>query len=51
MRKGQILDIGKVSGIVDRPTMRYELLGVTPTTGQWKWKKEIALEAVENYIE
>jgi len=35
----------------DRPTMRYELLGVTPTTGQWKWKKEIALEAVENYIE
>jgi DNA modification methylase len=33
----------------DRPTMRYELLGVTPTTGQWIWKKEKALRAVENY--
>lgn len=33
----------------DRPTMRYELLGVKPQKGQWKWKKEIALEAVENY--
>lgn len=35
----------------DRPTMRYELLGVTPKTGQWKWKKEIADEAVRNYEE
>ena len=33
----------------DRPTMRYEILGVTPTTGQWKWKYELANEAVENY--
>ncbi|MCG3125571.1 MAG: hypothetical protein CHACPFDD_00396 [Phycisphaerae bacterium] len=33
----------------DRPTMRYELLGETPTHGQWKWKKERALKAVENY--
>lgn len=33
----------------DRPTMRYELLGVRPKTGQWKWKEEIALEAVSNY--
>jgi adenine-specific DNA-methyltransferase len=35
----------------DRPTMRYELLGVTPESGQWKWKKEIAIEAVKNYEE
>jgi len=33
----------------DRPTMRYELLGVTPKTGQWKYNKERALQAVENY--
>ncbi len=35
----------------DRPTMRYDILGVTPLDGQWKWKKEIADEAVANYIE
>lgn len=35
----------------DRPTMRYDVLGVTPTEGQWKWKKEIADEAVRNYQE
>lgn len=33
----------------DRPTMRYDVLGVTPATGQWKWKRELAEEAVENY--
>lgn len=33
----------------DRPTMRYEVLGFTPTTGQWRWQKELADEAVENY--
>ncbi|WP_296855035.1 site-specific DNA-methyltransferase [uncultured Methanobrevibacter sp.] len=33
----------------DRPTMRYELLGFTPSTGQWRWSKELAYEAVENY--
>lgn len=33
----------------DRPTMRYELLGVTPTTGQWKWAKARANIAVANY--
>lgn len=33
----------------DRPTMRYELLGFTPTSGQWKWEKGKALEAVKNY--
>ena len=35
----------------DRPTMRYDILGFTPTTGQWKWKKELADEAVQNYKE
>ena len=34
----------------DRPTMRYALLGVEPSEGQWKWKKDIADEAVQNYI-
>lgn len=33
----------------DRPTMRYDILGFTPKTGQWKWKKETALQAVKNY--
>lgn len=33
----------------DRPTMRYDILGVTPENGQWKWKKEVADKAVENY--
>ena len=33
----------------DRPTMRYELFGITPKSGQWVWKKERALQAVENY--
>src|SRR5919202_894798 len=34
---------------VDRPTMRYEIFGITPNSGQWKWKKERALRAIENY--
>ena len=34
----------------DRPTMRYDILGFTPETGQWKWKQEVAQDAVENYI-
>jgi adenine-specific DNA-methyltransferase len=34
---------------VDRPTMRYDLFGTTPSRGQWKWKKERALKAVYNY--
>ena len=33
----------------DRPTMRYDVLGFTPTSGQWRWQKELADEAVENY--
>lgn len=35
----------------DRPTMRYELLGATISQGQWKWKRERALKAVDNYLE
>lgn len=35
----------------DRPTMRYDILGFTPESGQWKWKSETALEAIENYKE
>lgn len=33
----------------DRPTMRYDLFGFTPTEGQWKWKEDVAREAAENY--
>lgn len=33
----------------ERPTMRYEILGFTPESGQWKWRKEKAEVAVENY--
>jgi adenine-specific DNA-methyltransferase len=35
----------------DRPTMRYDILGATPVTGQWKWQKKVAYEAVANYAE
>ncbi|MCL2128764.1 MAG: site-specific DNA-methyltransferase [Treponema sp.] len=35
----------------NRPTMRYDILGFTPESGQWKWGKELAFEAVNNYIE
>jgi DNA modification methylase len=34
---------------VDRPTMRYELFGVIPPRGQWKWERERAQRAVDNY--
>jgi adenine specific DNA methylase Mod len=34
---------------VDRPTMRYEIFSVKPARGQWKWAKEKALRAIENY--
>ncbi len=33
----------------DRPTMRYELLGFTPTSGQWVWSKDRSNKAVANY--
>ena len=35
----------------DRPTMRYELLGVTPRNGQWKWQERVARQAALNYAE
>lgn len=34
---------------VSRPTMRYEIFGFTPERGQWKWAKERALKAINNY--
>lgn len=33
----------------DRPTLRYELLGKTPETGQWRWSQERTKKAIENY--
>lgn len=33
----------------DRPTMRYEVLGFTPTSGQWRYSKEKADIAIANY--
>ncbi len=35
----------------DRPTMRYELFGITPEKGQWRWAKDRAYKAQENYEE
>ena len=33
----------------DRPTMRYELFGIHPDQGQWRWAEERTRNAVENY--
>lgn len=33
----------------DRPTMRYELFGQKPSSGQWRWAKDRADEALNNY--
>ena len=33
----------------DRPTMRYELFGHNPTTGQWRWEEVRAKRAVRNF--
>ena len=33
----------------DRHTLRYELFGKTPETGQWRWSKDRALTAAKNY--
>ncbi|MCX6675976.1 MAG: site-specific DNA-methyltransferase, partial [Methanothrix sp.] len=35
----------------DRPTMRYELFGKLPKTGQWRWSKDRAYHAKDNYEE
>jgi adenine-specific DNA-methyltransferase len=34
---------------ISRPTMRYEIFGYTPERGQWKWSRERAMEAIQNY--
>lgn len=34
----------------DRPTMRYDVLGFVPATGQWRYSEERAKLAVDNYI-
>jgi len=31
--------------------LRYELLGITPTHGQWRWSKKRSLKAIDNYNE
>ena len=33
----------------DRPTMRFEINGINIKQGQWKWSKDRALKAVDNY--
>ncbi|MDO9527547.1 MAG: site-specific DNA-methyltransferase [Syntrophales bacterium] len=33
----------------ERPTMRYELFGIIPSSGQWRWGKERSFAAIENY--
>ena len=33
----------------DRPTMRYELFGSTPSSGQWRWEEGRTKEATRNY--
>ena len=33
----------------DRPTMRYEIFGIEPSSGQWRWGKERSLTAIENW--
>lgn len=33
----------------DRPTMRYEIFGISPDSGQWRWGQGRAAKAVQNY--
>lgn len=33
----------------DRKTMRYELLGHIPSSGQWRWGRQRSLQAIANY--
>ena len=33
----------------NRPTMRYELLGIEPETGQWRWERNRSERAVANF--
>ena len=33
----------------DRPTMRYDIFGITPERGQWRWGKDRSYMAIDNY--
>ena len=33
----------------DRPTMRYEIFGIKPKTGQWRWGKDRSHAAIANW--
>ena len=33
----------------DRPTMRYNLFGIAPKTGQWRWSEIRSIKAANNY--
>jgi adenine-specific DNA-methyltransferase len=33
----------------NRPNLRYELFGITPKIGQWRWSKERSFKAIQNY--
>ncbi len=35
----------------DRPTMRYELFGIQPSSGQWRWSRGRAEQAKRNFEE
>ncbi len=34
---------------IDRPTMRYEIFGITPESGQWRWRQGRSIVAINNY--
>lgn len=33
----------------NRPTMRYEIFGYTPDSGQWRWSQDRSQKAIQNY--
>lgn len=33
----------------DRPTMRYEIFGLIPESGQWRWSRKRSMAAIDNY--
>lgn len=33
----------------DRPRMRYDIFGITPERGQWRWGKDRSYMAIDNY--
>ena len=52
MKKGNVSTKGRWDVFwsnADRPTMRYDILGFTPETGQWRNSEERAKVAVANY--